>query len=245
MKFGKIKLASICLLTALSFASSASLVVSDSIFHGDFDDEGYDDDVSVSWVDFYVTEGSLINFDVLAAESLFGQGVDLNGDGDITAFDAKFVIYDQNLTTLIFENDHDLSGQGVNDGTVNYSDPYGTAYFADAGYYRLGLGLADFTYDEFVQGFQDDAFLFGNMTLNQHYNYADWQLTMTVIEGSVVEGPIITRPEGIPPDDWVPTGGDGEPIVSEVPAPTSLSILALGLVAAGVRRNKSIKKEVL
>lgn len=224
MKLNKI-IYGLVLSFSLASQAGASLVISDSLSAADLNGDGEVNEVVVSLLEFSVLDNTTATFDVLAAEYLFGNQTDLNGDGEITGFDSKFWIYDIAGNNYIGGNDEDFYNLGKSDGSINMSDSFAEVYFSDAGRYLLGIGLADFTYKEMMRGYQNNAYLFSNITLDKHYETADWQLTINVLEGDIYD-PKKRNPYGEPPE------------VAEVSEPSTLAILGMGLLGAGFLRKK-------
>lgn len=197
-------------LLALSLASTAqAAVISGSIYNVDGDNDGLVDDLKIAQIQFDVTAGTTVFFDSLVWEA---TGVDLNGDGYLTGFDAQLSLFDG--VTRIAYNDDSWSTYG--DGSVHHYDSTISWTFADAGTYLITLGQLYHHESQALQGYMADVGFYDYQGNDD--SFGAWQLTMTVTDGVL--------------SNLFEVNG------AAVPVPATLGLLGLGLLAVGASRRR-------
>ncbi len=172
-------------LSALAAAPAArAITLSGEIRNVDGDNDGFADDLRIQRINFDVTAGTSLFFDMLVWES---TGVDLNGDGELTGYDNFLRLFGPGGVSLAQNDD---SGATFGDGSVHGYDSTIAYTFGAAGTYTLTLGQLWYSEAEALQGYQANRAYVDYMNYTAYPNsiakdHGDWRPTINVNSGSI------------------------------------------------------------
>ncbi len=165
-------------LSALAAAPAArAITLSGEIRNVDGDNDGFADDLRIQRINFDVTAGTSLFFDMLVWES---TGVDLNGDGELTGYDNYLMLLTSGGAFLTANDD---SGATFGDGSVHHYDSTINYTFGTAGTYVITLGQLAYSSAEAMQGYQANRAYYDYN--GQNLDHGDWRLTINVNSGSI------------------------------------------------------------
>lgn len=161
--------------------------------------------VSVSRIAFDVTAGTTVVFDTLAWE----DGIDLNDDGKITAFDSQLTLLDGTGRRIAVNDDY--SGWLDQNESVGGFDSLISMQFDRSGTYVIALGQVLHGVDEAYKGYETDATLWE--FAGQEVDWAAWTLDIRWQDGDLF------NIRSLAAGEFPGVGG-------EVPEPPAFAVLA-------------------
>ncbi len=202
------------MLVALPLSANAT-IFSGIHTHSDVDGDGAVDDQILYTLSFDVTAGTTVTFDSAVIE----ETVDFNGDGYFTAFDMQFTLLDSIDAFIYYNDDYSPAGRLA---TMSY-DSYISHTFASAGTYELVFGQLYFDNTDAANGYQLDATnmnSYGWIAPDGDLDWAYWQVEVLATGGRI----------------------SNFSMESDVPEPTTIALMGLGLAGIGWRRKAKAKR---
>ena len=156
------------LMLSVCNVANAGLIINDSIEVFDGDGDGFIDDLSVSQIQFHVTAGTELTFDVLSL---------IDGPTGIYAgFDSEMYLFSG--STL--QGGNDDGPVNTPDGGIVFLDPFFSYNFSIEGDYLVTIGHHSSDVIDALRGYDIDKTFGGQLDIT-----TDWQLTLTAITGQI------------------------------------------------------------